>query len=123
MKLVSLTLTALTLLAGCISIVPSGKPETSGVGPAAMPPPGDAMADGIDRNGSDYRDFDLPNADPLLCRDACLGEARCQAWTYVKPGVQGDAARCWLKEAVPPPTPDACCVSGVRVGQASTYER
>src|SRR4051812_8312916 len=73
-----------------------------------------ANAAGVDRPGSDYRDFDLDRSDPLLCRDACVAEAPCRAWTYVKPGVQGEKARCWLKEGVPEAVKSDCCVSGVR---------
>jgi hypothetical protein len=73
-----------------------------------------AMEKNTNRYGEDYKDFDLPSPDPALCAAACMGEARCKAWTYVKPGVQGDSARCWLKDKVPPPTPDENCVSGVK---------
>lgn len=67
-----------------------------------------------DRSGSDYRDFDLRRAEPEACRAACERESACRAWTYVKPGVQGDLARCWLKDAVPEPGANDCCVSGVK---------
>ncbi len=66
------------------------------------------------RYGSDFRDLVLPRAEPALCRDACMAEPRCLAWSYVKPGIQGAQARCWLKNPVPKPTRESCCVSGVR---------
>jgi hypothetical protein len=72
------------------------------------------MEQNTDRTGEDYRDFDLDSPDPTICGDACMNEARCRAWTYVRPGVQGNKARCWLKGSVPDPTPDANCVSGVK---------
>ncbi len=59
----------------------------------------------------------------LTVRDASLlrlGQARCQqvgqcrAFNYVRPGIQGPQAMCWLKSSVPPGTPDPCCVSGVK---------
>ena len=54
------------------------------------------------RPGADYRDFDLPNADPKLCQKACIGEARCRAWAYGKPESRSDHhPHCWLKEHVP----------------------
>jgi len=68
----------------------------------------------VDRPGSDYRDFDLPQAMAEACRDACAGDPQCRAFTYVKPGVQGPNARCWLKESVPQGGPSSCCVSGVK---------
>lgn len=64
--------------------------------------------------GSDYDNFDLSSADPSLCADACAKDSRCKAYTYVKPGYQGNNARCWLKDSVPRKTTDDCCVSGVK---------
>jgi hypothetical protein len=72
------------------------------------------MQAAIDRPGQDYRSFDLDSATPALCEKACAQEARCRAWTYVKPGVQGSKARCWLKKGVPPAKRDGCCISGVK---------
>jgi len=68
----------------------------------------------IDRPGSDYKNFYLPVANPLLCRDACAGEPECEAWTYVKPGDQGDEAHCWLKHSVPSAVLNNRCISGVK---------
>ncbi|MBI5624214.1 MAG: PAN domain-containing protein [Elusimicrobia bacterium] len=70
--------------------------------------------EGVNRGGGDYRDLDLPSADPELCRQECAKDARCWAYTYVKPGVQGSKARCWLKSGIPSAAKDDCCVSGVR---------
>jgi hypothetical protein len=68
----------------------------------------------IDRPGGDYRNFDLSTASHESCRVACRGDARCKAYTYVKPGVQGPKARCWLKDTIPASRANDCCVSGVR---------
>lgn len=51
--------------------------------------------------GRDYRSFFLRRADPRSCQMVCQREARCRAWTYVRPGVQGRKAKCWLKSSVP----------------------
>jgi hypothetical protein len=67
---------------------------------------------GTNRMGSDYNNFDLSGADPNACESACLADQTCKAWTYVRPGVQGDNAKCWLKSEVPDPTADDCCTSG-----------
>jgi hypothetical protein len=68
----------------------------------------------IDRGGQDYRSFELQEARPEICREACIAEApHCKAFTYVKPGVQGSLARCYLKSGVPAPMPSAGCDSGV----------
>ena len=73
---------------------------------------------GVDRPGNDYKNFDL---EPTIagfapCRSVCESDANCKAWTWVKAGVQGPKARCWLKSVVPPPKPNGCCVSGVKAG-------
>ncbi|MBI5718995.1 MAG: hypothetical protein HZC37_15115 [Burkholderiales bacterium] len=69
---------------------------------------------GIDRRGGDYRSFDLQFDAPGLCAGQCAQEGQCRAWTYVKPGVQGPKARCWLKNVVPVPTRDGNVISGLR---------
>jgi hypothetical protein len=62
----------------------------------------------------DYRSFFLDARQPELCQDACLKEAgRCRAWTYVRPGVQGDKPVCYLKSGVPQTSANTCCISGV----------
>jgi microsomal dipeptidase-like Zn-dependent dipeptidase len=68
-----------------------------------------------DRLGQDYKGLNLTQADPALCQAACKGEAQCLAWTYVKPNIQGPTARCYLKNAVPGPTLNTCCVSGEKM--------
>jgi hypothetical protein len=73
---------------------------------------------GVDRPGADYRSFDLQVNDPLACKAQCDSEGPCRAWTYVRPGVQGPAPRCWLKTSAPAPRPDGCCVSGLRAQAA-----
>jgi PAN domain len=69
---------------------------------------------GIDRLGGDYRSFEL-RSDPsgLACKAACDGDERCRAWTYVRPGYIGAAARCYLKSKIPRPRRKPCCISGV----------
>jgi hypothetical protein len=69
---------------------------------------------GKDRLGSDLRDFRLTQADPEICRAACGADSKCAAYTYVKPGIQGAQARCWLKTAAPAAVASECCVSGTR---------
>jgi hypothetical protein len=64
--------------------------------------------------GSDYDSLALEQADPKLCRAACAADLKCKAYTYVKPGVQGPQAVCFLKSAAAPASASDCCVSGVR---------
>lgn len=90
----------------CVSGTKAAAPARAGMEPTT------------DRPGGDYRNFDLGRADPQLCKDQCDGEAQCKAWTYVRPGVQGQAARCWLKNVVPAARPSDCCTSGLVVRAA-----
>jgi len=68
--------------------------------------------DGTNLPGSDYANFEAPSA--FVCRTTCGGESRCQAYTWVKPGIQGPGGRCWLKHSLPAIVRDACCDSGPR---------
>src|SRR5262252_7762487 len=51
--------------------------------------------DNFNLPGSDYANYGGGSA--LLCRHTCAADARCQAWTWVKP-----SSHCWLKFRVPP---------------------
>lgn len=68
--------------------------------------------DGTNLPGHDYANFDAPSA--FVCRTTCGGESRCQAYTWVKPGIQGPSGHCWLKDSLPNIVKDACCDSGPR---------
>ena len=65
---------------------------------------------GVDRPGSDYKNFNLSADQPSLCENQCVSEPQCKAWTFVRPGVQGASARCWLKNTVPAAKSNTCCV-------------
>jgi hypothetical protein len=68
----------------------------------------------IDRLGGDYRNIDVA-ADPTgkVCADACQADPKCRAFTYVRPGYIGSAARCFLKNRITKPRRKPCCISGV----------
>jgi len=68
----------------------------------------------IDRPGSDYKSFDLKINNFLLCKDACENDKKCKAWTYVKPGIQGPNAKCWLKNSIPTPYHNPNTISGIQ---------
>ena len=102
----------------------TGVPPAAG-GPTVQPTPtpsprNPAFEYDVYRSGSDYRNFELPTADPNLCAAQCAREAQCKAWTYLKPGVQANLARCWLKSSVTAPVPGVTfAISGVtRAGAA-----
>jgi hypothetical protein len=73
-----------------------------------------SMEPDTNRPGHDYKNFMMSQADPEICRAACEADPGCQAYTYVKPGVQDDKARCWLKNKAAPAQPASCCISGAR---------
>jgi len=66
--------------------------------------------EGFNLPGSDYSDFNASSV--FVCRNSCGGDSRCQAWTWVKPGIQGPNGHCWLKDRVPTLVKDNCCNSG-----------
>ena len=82
------------------------------------PEPG--MEAETNRPGGDLTGFELLKPDPAMCAAACRGNAACQAWTFVKPGLQNVGARCWLKSAVPEPQASTCCISGLRSAGGAT---
>jgi hypothetical protein len=68
----------------------------------------------VDRPGGDYRSFDLPAPEYSRCENACADDLRCQAYTYVPPGVQGPSARCWIKAQLPSDVSSRGMLSGWR---------
>jgi hypothetical protein len=89
--------------------------SVSGVRGAGVIEPKKGMVEySIDRNGGDYRNFELPS-DPtgLACKTACEADAKCRAWTYLRPGYGGAGAHCYLKDKVKAPRRRPCCISGV----------
>jgi hypothetical protein len=68
----------------------------------------------IDRPGADYTFSEIPDGNPESCRVKCASDGKCRAFTFVKPGVQGRYARCYLKTAIPQRRADRCCISGVK---------
>jgi 1-phosphatidylinositol phosphodiesterase len=98
-----------------LSCLPVGVGVTVPIAPAPAPVVlGPGFEVNVNRMGSDYRSFDIGAPQPEICQNACMNEPQCVAFTYVNPGVQGPNARCWLKNSVPPPNPDGCCISGVK---------
>jgi hypothetical protein len=106
------------------------RPVAAGPRPPPPPPPGPGpkpdqieaqrglslAEEGFNRPGSDYTSMFLSSPNASLCEDRCRSDAKCKAWTYVHPGIQGDKAKCWLKNGVPALRSDKCCVSGLKAG-------
>jgi len=97
---------------------------TSGSGGNGSPPvpstSNNAQEIDTDRMGNDIYGFPMSQADPSPCQSACNAHAQCQAWTYVKPGIKGPEAFCFLKNPTPAPTRNNCCVSGAKAATGPT---
>ncbi len=65
-----------------------------------------------DRPGGDYQQVAMGAASE--CAAACGRNTLCRAWTWVKAGVQGPTAQCYLKKEVPKAIASNCCTSGVK---------
>jgi hypothetical protein len=99
--------------AGLIEAKARGEAKAGVRLPDAPAPAAGIMLSGINLYGADYSSFWVETPEPKLCQNACRSEAKCAAWTYVQPGVQGKQARCWLKTRVPQQFQNQCCTSGV----------
>lgn len=71
-----------------------------------------------DRMGYDYRRISGVST-PDQCRTLCENDVKCQAYTWVKPGIQETAAVCYLKDPVPGAASNSCCVSGVVLAKSA----
>ena len=69
---------------------------------------------GVDRPGRDLR-AGYPTKTASSCRRDCQRNSECWAWTFVKPGIQGSQAMCWLKSSSPEARASSCCMSGIRL--------
>jgi hypothetical protein len=72
------------------------------------------MEPNVNRPGNDYRHFEMSDPKPRQCQRTCAEEDQCKAFTYVKPGGQGQRAVCWLKNKVSRPALSTNTISGVK---------
>ena len=82
------------------------------------PVSGAEVESGIDRPGNDYKRIEMAPSITRFgqCQAACASDPKCKAWTFVKSGVQGPKAQCYLKSSVPNAFGNNCCTSGVKGG-------
>jgi hypothetical protein len=73
------------------------------------------MVINVNRAGGDIAHLNLPSDNPAMCQQQCADNVACQAWTLVKPGVQGTEAVCWLKNSTPLQDADNNCISGLKI--------
>ncbi|MEH2334481.1 PAN domain-containing protein [Nostoc sp.] len=110
---------ALLLILGfstSLNFIPLAQPATAQVAPISTTIPRYVVTAefGRNRGGSDYTGFPT-SASASDCQQFCINDNRCNAYTYVRPGVQGASANCYLKSVAPASTPNSCCVSGVKL--------
>jgi hypothetical protein len=83
------------------------------------PEDGPMMKSGVNLQGSDYRSFFIPKEQdqvPQVCLKEAIRDPRCEAWTFVEPGVQGPTAACWFKNKIPAiKSRNDSCISGIRL--------
>jgi hypothetical protein len=77
---------------------------------------------GIELEGGTYRYFAGAEATPQACQAACRGEGQCLAWDYVRPGVFGADARCFLKNSASVQVSSPCCIAGFERQTADTSQ-
>ena len=82
----------------------------AGISGAALAQP--VIEENTDRPGKNFKKVQLRAGDVNECIRLCAVDRECRAWTFVKPGVQGPTAVCFLKNPAPDPRPDRCCTSG-----------
>lgn len=66
--------------------------------------------------GHDIGVMAISDNDPMTCYYRCKTLPRCNAWSFVRSGIQGVAPYCWFKSVPTLPGPrveDPNCVSGV----------
>ena len=73
--------------------------------------PNEGFQPNTDRPGNDF--VNLAISDAESCQEACRTNERCRAWAWVKPGIMGAKARCFLKSPAPAARANRCCTSGV----------
>lgn len=71
-----------------------------------------SVEESSNRKGGSYALLPMPGAVAATCRARCESDARCVAWTFVRPAA-GKPAACWLKDKPGDRVADACCVSGL----------
>ncbi len=78
--------------------------------------PVNAAMENIDFPGGDLVIFPVGSTTARTCQAACEENAYCQAYTYVKVGIQAATAYCYLKRSASKAVPNSCCISGVMRG-------
>ncbi len=78
--------------------------------PPPVPAGMSGVVAGVELEGGTYRYFS--DATPEACQSACRSESQCVAWDYVRPGIYGADARCFLKSKAATKVSSPCCLAG-----------
>ena len=76
--------------------------ESLGSSPCEMRSSITSIQENTNRGGSDFTHFDTSSS--WTCAESCVGNASCNAFTWVPPGLQGPEGVCWLKSGIPATT-------------------
>lgn len=68
---------------------------------------------GYDYPGGEYLGHHQNVGSAEQCANICRGTSSCVAFTWVRPGVQGNTGVCWLKGSLSNKVRNSCCTSGV----------
>jgi hypothetical protein len=93
-------------------------PEAQGPGTTA-PQKGTymgALEGATNRHGSDLSAVGIQSNSAAECSDLCDAEQNCRAMTFVKHS-SANGGICWLKGAIPSPTPNQAMVSAIKLSQ------
>jgi len=66
---------------------------------------------GVTRRGGDYQTYRLPLG---ACHMLCYKDKQCRVFTWQQDPAKPGRGQCYLKNTVPNPVEDTCCVSGVK---------
>jgi hypothetical protein len=101
--------------ASVVSATPEATPEVRET-PDSTPnsTPMFSMTDNMTLEGSRITYYPRPSFGQ--CQADCAGNARCQAFTWIRPGAYnaGDPGMCYLMASVTGRSPHACCISAIR---------
>ncbi len=83
--------------------------------PPQRPKPAFSLMNNISYSGGSRITY-YPRASVGLCQADCAANARCRAFTWIRPGAYnpGDSAMCYIMASVSGPVSHPCCISGVK---------
>ena|SRR5260221_10041813 len=93
---------------GIVALFNYFSPETHSPAGPPLAPVSFQIENGYDRIGQDYSD--LHNASLEQCKEVCLQDAGCKAFSF-----HISARQCWLKMGVPLSNADRDYISGIKI--------